>query len=203
MLSFKFWFRKKDLSITGHLNVKMHFIFLINLLFFIVHVNCRSFLRLLKDSTHITRAHLDTQSHRAPQNPTLLRPHTRAATTEVHPVPQTPGRALKHMEIQQSNQVSFFLSNKYTHWSLLWILFFLFGVGFDDFFFFFAAFPVLMVEQNRNGDSSGGRIQSFLSACSATLCCCCLWNLLGQCYWVFWPWWPYGSRKTPPSAGLN
>lgn len=67
---------------------------------------------------------------------------------------------------------------------------------FDDFFFVLGLLTVFMMEQNRDGDSSGGgRIQSFLSACSATLCCCCLWNLLGQCFWVFWLLWGKGNRN--------
>lgn len=71
----------------------------------------------------------------------------------------------------------------------VWWGFFIFCVG-------SASFTVFMMEQNRDGDSSGGgRIQSFLSACSATLCCCCLWNLLGQCFWVFWLLWGMATER--------
>lgn len=133
----------------------------------------------MKDSTPITRDRLDPQFHSAPQNLTKLMPHIRAATTAVHPVLLSPGKALKHMEIQQSNQVGLFFP---THLLVLVVVLTHFQV-FIDFLWGSAPFTVLMMEQNRNGDSSGGgRIQSFLSACSATLCCCCLWNLLGQCF---------------------
>lgn len=70
-----------------------------------LHVNSRSSRRLLKDITPTTRGPLHPQCHRTPWNPTWLRPLTRAATTAVHRVPQSPGMALRHMEIQQSSRV--------------------------------------------------------------------------------------------------